>query len=66
MQRGGSLTYARLAAETTGLGKGRFQEGHEIPPTLVPKIPQEMIGKSLSSEEAAGVLDLLSSRSGKA
>jgi hypothetical protein len=50
---------ARLAAAIDGFG-GTFVEAHELDKPTAAKVPRKMIGRALTTDEAAGLLDQLS------
>ena len=54
------MIYARLKAATADLAVDQnFAEGYELGPETAKKIPKEAIGRRLSQEEAAELLDHL-------
>ena len=55
----GALIFARLQAAIGGL-KGSFVEAHALDAKLAKKIPRRMVGRALTADEAAAVLDRLS------
>jgi hypothetical protein len=54
----GSLGLARMKAGVRGQ-KGEFQEGHQIDSKTAKRIPKQMIGRTLSREEAERLLKRL-------
>ena len=55
-----SMIYARLKAAMADLADDQnFAEGYELGPETAKKIPKEAIGRRLSQEEAAELLDHL-------
>ena len=57
LQPASSLIFARIAASTAHkLDPKGFQEGHQLDAKLLKKIPKGLVGKRLTSKEAAGLL----------
>lgn len=60
IQPGSSIIHARLKASMADLADDHtFAEGHELDPKTSRKLPKEAIGRRLSQEEAAELLDHL-------
>ena len=55
---GGALIFAQLNAMIDGFG-GSFIEAHRLDADLAKKIPKLMIGRTLTFDEAAALLDRL-------
>ena len=51
-----SLVHARMLAALGGLGRGTFTEGHELDLKTEKRVPNAMIGRRLSQEEAKRLL----------
>ena len=58
IQEGGALIFARLNAAIDGFG-GAFVEAHPLDAKTAKKIPKRMIGRTLTLDEAAALLDRL-------
>jgi hypothetical protein len=54
IEPGSSLIHARMRASIDGLNQGEFIEGHELDRKW--RVPQAMIGRRLSQEEAKRLL----------
>ena len=54
-----SLIHARVQASLAGLQPGEFKEGHAIDAKTAKRIPDNMIGKRLSTAQAGRLLRLL-------
>jgi hypothetical protein len=52
----GAMIFARLNAMIDGFG-GTFVEAHQLDAATAKKIPKRMIGRALSADEAAALLD---------
>jgi hypothetical protein len=60
-----SLAHARMLAVLHGVGRvGHFAEGHFIDEERAAVVPQESIGRMLSSHEARHIRDLFEARQG--
>jgi len=60
-----SLIHARILAAARGIGRvAQFAEGHVINEEQAALIPQDFIGRMLSSEEARRVRDIVGRRAG--
>ena len=56
IQEAGALIFARLHAAIGGF-KGEFVEAHALDKATAAKVPRKMIGKMLTADEAAALLD---------
>jgi hypothetical protein len=56
IQEGGAMLFARLNAMIDGFG-GKFVEAHPLDAKTAKKIPRRMIGRALTMDEAAALLD---------
>jgi hypothetical protein len=54
-----TLIFAKVKAAIDGFG-GVFVEAHQLDAKTAQKIPRKMIGRALTADEAAKVLDRLS------
>ena len=58
IQPGGATLFARLNAMIDGFG-GKYVEAHALDAKTAKKIPKRMIGRTLTLDEAAALLDRL-------
>ena len=58
IQQASSMVSARLQARTMG-HEGEYLEGHELQAKTARRLPLDMIGRVLSRDEAAGLLERL-------
>jgi hypothetical protein len=56
IQEGGAMLFARLNAMIDGFG-GKFVEAYPLDAKTAKKIPRRMIGRALTMDEAAALLD---------
>jgi hypothetical protein len=56
IQESGDLLNARLKASMAGLD-GKFVEAHELQPKMATVVPKKMIGRVLTLDEAARLLE---------
>jgi len=54
----GALIFARIEAGKAKFG-GTFVEAHELDPKMAKRIPRKAIGRTLTLDEAAALLDRL-------
>lgn len=52
-----SLVTARMKTALAEVGNGLFQDGHELDAKTAARVPKNMIGRCLSSEEALQLLN---------
>ena len=58
IQEGGAMIFARLNAMIDGFG-GKYVEAHVLDAKTAKRIPKRMVGRTLTLDEAAALLDRL-------
>ena len=56
IREAGAMIFARLEASMAKLG-GKFIEAHQLDERTARKVPRKMIGRALTADEAATLLD---------